>query len=68
MDVPRFIASSQGFDALATSFDDGSPFTFTIVSGAVLPEPSSWAMMALGFAGVGYAGYRTARQAAVAGA
>jgi hypothetical protein len=27
------------------------------------PEPSTWAMMLLGFAGLGYAGYRKARPA-----
>ena len=29
--------------------------------GAVIPEPSTWVMMALGFAGLGFAGYRKAR-------
>jgi hypothetical protein len=33
---------------------------------AGVPEPSTWAMMALGFAGLGYAGYRTRRPAAAA--
>ena len=33
--------------------------TFTAV-----PEPSTWAMMALGFAGIGFAGYRGARKSA----
>ncbi len=28
------------------------------------PEPSTWAMMLLGFAGLGFAGYRTSRKAA----
>jgi hypothetical protein len=32
------------------------------VSGAVIPEPSTWAMMLLGFAGLGYAGWRQTRQ------
>jgi hypothetical protein len=32
---------------------------------APVPEPSTWAMMLLGFAGLGYAGYRRARAAAV---
>jgi PEP-CTERM motif len=26
-----------------------------------IPEPSTWAMMALGFAGLGFAGYRKAK-------
>lgn len=36
--------------------------TFTTV-----PEPSTWAMLLLGFAGLGYAGYRASRGAAAAG-
>ena len=34
------------------------------LSGAVIPEPSTWALMLLGFAGLFFAGYRHARQAA----
>jgi hypothetical protein len=30
------------------------------------PEPSTWAMMILGFAGLGFAGYRASRKAAIA--
>ena len=28
---------------------------------SAVPEPSTWAMMLLGFAGLGYAGFRKAR-------
>ena len=50
----------------------GTPFptfnaTFSL-SGAVIPEPSTWAMMLLGFAGLGFAGYRHARKARPASA
>ena len=38
------------------------------LSGAVVPEPSTWAMMLLGFAGLGFAGYRHARKARPASA
>jgi hypothetical protein len=31
------------------------------LSGSVVPEPATWAMMLLSFAGLGYAGYRRAR-------
>ena len=31
---------------------------------ATVPEPSTWAMMLLGFAGLGFAGYRKSRKAA----
>jgi hypothetical protein len=33
---------------------------------ASVPEPSTWAMMVLGFAGLGFAGYRRARGRAAA--
>jgi hypothetical protein len=35
------------------------------VSYVAAPEPSTWAMMFLGFAGLGYAGYRASRRAVV---
>ena len=38
------------------------------LSGSVVPEPSTWAMMLLGFAGLGFAGYRRASQARPASA
>jgi hypothetical protein len=37
-------------------------FGFDLAIGAAVPEPSAWAMMLLGFAGLGYAGYRRARE------
>jgi hypothetical protein len=32
------------------------------VLGGAVPEPSTWAMMLLGFAGLGFAGYRRTRE------
>jgi hypothetical protein len=52
-------------DGFFINTDRGQMFTFTLVGGAV-PEPSTWAMLLLGFAGLGYAGYRRAKQVAVA--
>ena len=37
---------------------NGSPSDLVF---SVVPEPSTWAMMLLGFAGLGFAGYRRAR-------
>jgi hypothetical protein len=42
-------------------------FTDVTFSGtSVVPEPSTWAMMALGFAGLAFAGCRARRTPAVA--
>ena len=38
------------------------------LSGDTVPEPSTWAMMLLGFAGLGFAGYRLGRKARPASA
>ena len=55
----------DGVINLGSSF--GPKIDLTIVSyggefilGGAVPEPSTWAMMLLGFAGLGYAGYRRA--------
>ena len=34
------------------------------ITGSPVPEPSTWAMMAIGFAGLGYAGWRGSRRTA----
>jgi|SRR5665213_1041643 len=36
----------------------GTNQNFTLVIGSAVPEPSTWAMMLLGFAGLGFMGYR----------
>src|ERR1700722_994586 len=46
-----------------TGADTGTTSAFTLVA---VPEPSTWAMMLLALATLGYAGYRRARQAAAA--
>jgi hypothetical protein len=40
-------------------FLQGSDVTYTILSGvAAVPEPSTWAMMIFGYAGMGFMAYR----------
>jgi hypothetical protein len=44
---------------------DGRSYTLTIAAvsnGSAVPEPSTWAMMLLGFAGLGFAGYWRSRK------
>jgi hypothetical protein len=44
---------------VGTDITHQGPFNATFsLSGAVVPEPSTWVMMVLGFAGIGYAGFR----------
>jgi hypothetical protein len=64
------LKSGNGF-GFTYDFADGpiakaltpTAFDFTAAPTATIPEPSTWAMMLLGFAGLGYAGYRRSRSA-----
>jgi hypothetical protein len=63
--VSDFVVNSKGFFAVAdvlgnVGTGDVGGKTGTIVG---TPEPSTWAMLLLGFAGLGFAGYRKARRA-----
>jgi PEP-CTERM motif len=58
--------------SVLTAFHQGSGFDLTtggdggFVFGEAVPEPSAWAMMLLGFAGLASAGYRQAKRASPA--
>ena len=64
-----FVATSNmvtlQFKQLATEFPSGEDLGLDNVSvvGSAVPEPSTWAMMLFGFAGLGYLAYRKARPA-----
>jgi hypothetical protein len=58
---PTLIFSSNYFCSGSPCFDKGSDFASGTVTTGVVPEPSTWALMALGFAGLGYAGWRSRR-------
>ncbi len=45
--------------------DGPGGFGFDLAIGGAVPEPSTWAMMVVGFAGLGFAGCRSARRGAV---
>jgi hypothetical protein len=56
------IASFQlGTVAEADAYGYLRPTTLTV---SIIPEASTWAMMLIGFAGLGLAGYRRARRSA----
>ena len=56
-DLTLFSGETQNADTQLANVD-------MVVNVAAVPEPSTWAMMILGFAGVGYMTYRRRRQAA----
>jgi hypothetical protein len=62
---PNFSGGPMLF-GLAQTFQNPGPFSATAIydplqiSVTSVPEPSTWAMMLFGFAGLGYAGYRRA--------
>ena len=58
---------SQTFSSLGATpgtykwtWGTGPNQNFTLVIGTVVPEPSTWAMMLLGFVGLGFMGYQSA--------
>lgn len=62
---------SQTFSSLGATpgtykwtWGTGANQNFTLVIGTVVPEPSTWAMMLLGFAGLGFVGYQSRRRTA----
>jgi PEP-CTERM motif len=56
------------FEVTAVTGGNTTDFAIGTVSLASVPEPSTWAMMMLGFAGLGFARYRAARRTASAAA
>ena len=48
------------FDEMLSA-GEGFSFSYGAAAPAAVPEPSTWAMTLLGFAGLGFAGYRRAR-------
>jgi hypothetical protein len=63
-----FVANSKGFIAVADVLGNVGTGEVGGKIGTIVgtPEPSTWAMMLLGFAGLGFAGYRKARGARAA--
>ncbi len=60
-----FAASPDGENSFYEVFGPGSfGFGNYLALSPVVPEPSTWAMLLLGFAGLGFAGYRASRKPA----
>jgi hypothetical protein len=68
LDNPFPEPSPNLWDAALGVFSDpdtGSSYAFIdAFGGPPIPEPSTWAMLLLGFAGLGFAGYRASRKSA----
>lgn len=65
-------ASANFADILCCDYDGGVTGAYTnqydgsLVLAGNAPEPSTWAMLMLGFAGLGYAGFRSSSRKAAA--
>jgi hypothetical protein len=59
-----FTSDSIKYNASGLSFEN-SPYFITLTVTTAVPELSTWAMLLLGFAGLGFAGYRKSRKDAV---
>jgi hypothetical protein len=60
-------ALAPDWSRIGTDITHQGPFNAAFsLSGTVVPEPSTWALMLIGFAGLGYVGYRTSRRTATA--
>lgn len=57
------LALSAYGGANGAEYQGGLPFTTVTGSANLVPEPSTWVMMGLGFAGLAFAGYRNSRKA-----
>jgi PEP-CTERM motif len=62
-----FFPSEDG-DSLASIGSITGTITYTYSTPTSAPEPSTWAMMLLGFAGLGFVGYRASRRTGMAAA
>ena len=52
------LVTITGLPAFTTATFSSTNNAFEFALGSAVPEPSTWAMMALGFAGLGYAAFR----------
>jgi PEP-CTERM motif len=60
-----FSSASLFQDPVALLTDSsGNSFSINVVGPRAIPEPSTWALMLLGFAGLGFLGYRAPRKSA----
>jgi PEP-CTERM motif len=66
--TPTSSSEVLSFMSIGTAASALPPFALldSVSAKSVIPEPSTWVMMALGFAGLGYAGFRSNRRKPVA--
>ena len=65
-DIAYAVAHPSSYSLSLFPGANGQAFGYGQVFSSGVPEPSTWAMMIVGFAGLGFAGYRRAKAKTVA--
>jgi hypothetical protein len=62
LSIVPIVDGQPTFNRLVNGFVNGGLSNFQPYAVSAVPEPTTWAMLLIGFAGLGFAGYRTARR------
>jgi hypothetical protein len=62
--VDSFTTNTDGTWSVGSPADHGTEGSWSLTAPSTVPEPATWAMMGIGFAGLAFAGYRARKRTA----